>query len=407
MVENRHQVSRNRTILIFALAAGLVYFFSNPHPQNHFDYTVRVAESLLNGRLGLVDKPPSWLNEFIPFGDEYYSVFPLGAVVTMVPVAILRGIGFISEMPSGAIAGFCAAICAGFLLLIGFRYELTPAKRIVLASSILFGTWMWVDLTMGGAWQLALGFAMVGELGAIYFALYDRRPLIAGVFFALAFGNRTEVLATAPIFFYLLSRPAIDSEVDENGRRSDIRGAIEFAVVPVVLGIATLFYNYERFGSAFDFGYARIPGVLYESWYDHGIFSLYYIPRQAYEMLFKLWRVISEFPYLIPDGFSSSIILSSPFLLLVFRPGSRNAVLRNCAWIAIAVLTLILWAHGNSGGWQFGYRYAMVLLPWVYVALLENGPKRLSATESATIGFSILANVYAVWLFHWTAYVKP
>jgi hypothetical protein len=405
MVENRHQVSRNRTILIFALAAGLVYFFSNPHPQNHFDYTVRVAESLLDGGLGLVDKPPSWLNEFIPFGDEYYSVFPLGAVVTMVPVAILRGIGFISEMPGGAIAGFCAAICAVFLLLIGFRYELTPAKRIVLASSILFGTWMWVNLTMGGAWQLALGFAMAGELGAIYFALYDRRPLIAGVFFALAFGNRTEVLATAPIFFYLLGRPA--SEGDMASRGWDIQSVAKFAIVPLLIGIATLFYNNERFGSPLDFGYARIPGVLSESWYDHGIFSLYYIPRQGYEMLFKLWRVISEFPYLVPDGFSSSVLLSSPFLLLMFRPGSRSALLRNCAWIAIAVLTLILWTHGNSGGWQFGYRYAMVLLPWVYIALLENCPKRLSTIESAAIGFSIVANVYAVWLFHWTEYVKP
>jgi len=394
-------------ILIFALLAGLIYFFSNPHPQNHFDYTVRIAESLLHGHLGLTDKPPSWLNEFIPIGDEYYSVFPLGSVVTMFPVAILRGVGFISAMPGGVIAGLCAAICAAFLLLIGFRYELTLTKRIVLASSILFGTWMWVNLTMGGAWQLALGFAMVGELGAIYFAIYDRRPFIASLFFALAFGNRTEVLATAPIFFYLLSRRSMDPEVDENGRQWDIRGAIEFAVVPVVLGIATLFYNYERFGSPLDFGYARIPGVLNESWYDRGIFSFYYIPRQAYEMLFKLWRVIIEFPYLVPDGFSSSILLSIRFLLMVFRPGRRNALLRNCAWIAIAILTLILWAHGNSGGWQFGYRYAMVLLPWIYVVLLENGTKRLSAMESATIGFSILANVYSVWLFHWTQYLKP
>src|SRR5215213_8312781 len=118
MVENRYQVARNRMILIFALVAGLIYFFSNPHPQNHFDYTVRIAESLLHGHLGLTDKPPSWLNEFIPIGDEYYSVFPLGSVVTMVPVAILRGVGFISAMPGGVIAGLCAAICAAFLLLI-------------------------------------------------------------------------------------------------------------------------------------------------------------------------------------------------------------------------------------------------------------------------------------------------
>src|SRR5215217_649239 len=116
MGEHRHQVARNRTILIFVLAAGLIYFFSNPHPQNHFDYTVRVAESLLQGRLGLTDKPPTWLNEFVPVGNEYYSVFPLGSVVTMLPVALLRRVGLLSNMSGGVIAGLCAAICAVFLL---------------------------------------------------------------------------------------------------------------------------------------------------------------------------------------------------------------------------------------------------------------------------------------------------
>jgi hypothetical protein len=43
---------------------------------------------------------------------------------------------------------------------------------------------------MTGAWHLALGFAMLGELGAIYFTVFNRKPLLAGLFFALAFGNR-------------------------------------------------------------------------------------------------------------------------------------------------------------------------------------------------------------------------
>ena len=63
---------------------------------------------------------------------------------------------------------------------------------------------MWANETMAGAWQLALGWAMLGELGAIYYTVYDRRPFLAGLFFALAFGNRTEILLTAPIFMFLL-----------------------------------------------------------------------------------------------------------------------------------------------------------------------------------------------------------
>ena len=76
------------------------------------------------------------------------------------------------------------------------------------------------------------------------------------------------------------------------------------------------------------------------------------------------------------------------------------------AWTAIFVLTILLWMHGNSGGWQFGYRYAMVLLPWIFVILLENSPKKITLFEAATCAFSIIINIYSVYLFHWTEYMK-
>ncbi|HEV7699227.1 MAG TPA: hypothetical protein VGO43_03275, partial [Pyrinomonadaceae bacterium] len=143
-----------------------------------------------------------------------------------------------------------------------------------------------------------------------------------------------------------------------------------------------------------------------EPWYNHGIFSTYYIPRQAWEMLLKLWNWRSTFPYFVPDGFSSSILLTSPFLVLILRIGSRDGALKLASWIAVAVLTVTLWMHGNSGGWQFGYRYAMVLLPWIFILLLEASKKRVTPVEWALFGFSFAANLYATWLFNWTEYMK-
>jgi hypothetical protein len=392
----RRHVRRN---VVMSFAAAAVYYLSNPHPQSYYDYTFRVAGSFLEGRTGLAELPPSWLNEFIPLGDRFYSAFPLGSVLTMLPFAALKAIGLIDSMPGAFIAALCAGIVCFLLLAISESYGLEPTRQILLTSAMLFGTWLWVNLTFGGAWQLALGFAMIGELGAIYFSAVDRRPVLAGAFFALAFGNRTEVLLTAPIFMYLLSR---------NGRelRQAVRTIAAFSPVPVFLGLATLFYNQARFDSFLDFGYARIPGVLAEPWYRDGIFSIYYIPGQAFEMLIKPWRVLSEFPYVVPDGFSSSILISSPFLFLLARSGARDRVLKYTAWLAISLLTLLLWSHGNSGGWQFGYRYAIVLLPWAFVILLENSPKKITVIEWAVYGFSIFANLYAVWLFHWTDHVK-
>jgi len=410
--------AENRSNLLFfvlPLVAAVTYYFSNPKPQDFYNYTFLVAGNLLHGATGLSETPPTWLNEFVPFHGHYYSVFPLGAVLSMIPFALLAAVGIIHEMPGAFIAAMIAGGSCYYLLKIADKYEISISKKILLTLAVLFGTWTWTNLAFEGAWQLAIGFALVGEVGAVHYSEFERRPFIAGAFFALAFGNRTEVLLTAPIFLYLLNRNGpketekLDNDESEsaNTLNRNIVDALWFCLIPFVLGVATLIYNYLRFHSFTDFGYARIPGVLNEPWYNHGIFSLTYIPRQAWEMLWKPWRFVDVFPYLVPNGFSSSILWSSPFLLFLLRSGSRDKVLKYLSWVAIALLTFLLWIHGNSGGWQFGYRYATVLLPWVFVILLEASSKKISPLEWAVYVFSFVMNAYATWLFHWTDYIKP
>lgn len=386
----------------------LIYFFSNPRPSGHYDYTFRVAENMLNGAIGFAQQPPSWLNEFVPYDNSWYSVFPFGSVVSMMPIAFFKVIGVIDALPAGLVAAVISGFICFLLMHIASRYEVATDRAILTAAGILFGTFIWMNLTFAGSWQLALGFAMIGQLGAIYFTLFDRRPILAGLFFALAFGNRTEVLLTAPIFFYLLSRKAVP-EGDSFALKFElnVERIARFSIVPFMIGVGTLIYNYVRFDSMFDFGYARIPGVLDEPWYNHGIFSVWYIPRQAWEMLFKPWEFRDVFPYILPNPFSTSILLSSPFLLFAFRTAGQDKALKYCAWLAIGMMTLLLWTHGNSGGWQFGYRYFAVCLPWVFLLLLESAPKKITPLEWATYIFSIAANAYATWIFHWTKYLTP
>ena len=403
--------------------------------MRHFDYTFRVAENFWRGDVGFAEPPPSWLNEFVPFEDYYYSVFPLGSVLTMLPFAGFKFVGLISEMPASLIAALTAGSNGLFLFLISASYEYAWRKRILLVTGILFGTWMWTNLVMAGAWHLALGFAMLGELGAIYFTIYNRRPLLAGLFFALAFGNRTEILLTAPIFMLLLCKFQVsdfksqistesnhikigdDTKADDNVRDakpgiSDLRletykKLAAFCAAPFVLGVATLVYNYVRFQSFTDFGYARIPGVLDEPWYRHGIFSIYYIPLNFKEMLLTFWKRVAGFPYIVPTGFGGSIWWSSPFILFTFWFGARNKILKYAAWAAVIILTVLLWTHGNPGGWQFAYRYAMVLLPWLFVILLENSPEETTWMEMFAYFWSFALNAFATYLFFWTDYVKP
>src|SRR5256884_9604568 len=76
----------------------------------------------------------------------------------------------------------------------------------MLALFPIFGTWTWCNLGFGGAWQIALGLGLLGETAALYFTLVRPLPFVAGAFFTLAFGNRTELLITLPLYFYLFWR---------------------------------------------------------------------------------------------------------------------------------------------------------------------------------------------------------
>lgn len=382
-----------------ALAVLLVYLFTNPQLTTHYDYTSRIAEAMLSGRAGIDYEPPEWLNEMIPGEGRYYSAFPLGSVLTMVPVAVLKRAGLLGSMPGPPIAALTVAIGLLFGFGLSARYLDSTADRAWISLFPTLGTWMWANLAFGGAWQLALGFAFLGQLGALYYLLVERRPLLAGCFFALAFGNRTEVVLLAPVFLWLAMR-------GREGWRARAAIAARFVAVPAMLGAATMLYNYLRFASVFDFGYARIPGVLLEPWYEHGIFSIHAIPGNARAMLFEGLRRIDAFPWFLPTGFGGSIFISSPYLLFLFRPGARDRALKLAGWASILSLTLVLWCHGNTGGWQFSYRYAIELLPWAWLVILESGGGRVRRAEKILIAASILVNALGAWLFLRSEYFK-
>ncbi len=407
--QNRSRIPSQLPPLAIVAGVFLSYWFSSPVPMEHFDYTYRIAEALLHGRLGVAEAP-SWLNELVPAGDYYYSVFPLGSVLSMVPFALLKSAHLIEALPARFVAASLATASAMFFFLLSARQDISIGRRVLLALFPVLATWAWCNLAYAGAWQLALGFALMGQAGALYFTLVDRRPLLAGFFFAVAFGNRTEVLLVAPLFIYLWC----GAGAAERGRSlrarllAHPRELAWFVSIPIVLGLATLAYNYARFGSIADFGYMRIPQVATEEYFKHGLFSFYSIPRNAKAMIFEGWTLVESPPYLIPHGFGGSILISCPLLLLLIRLRDvRNHSLIVVSWIAIVVLTFALWLHANPGGWQFSYRYGMILLPWMFLILLNNGKKHLSLLETALFVISVAINAYATYLFLWTDYVKP
>jgi hypothetical protein len=433
MAERPEKSRELQIALALSVLAATAFYFSTKATLHDLDYTSQIASALLQGQLGLRETPPDWLNEMIPWGDRYYSAFPLGAVLSMLPVALLRNGGLIHSFPGRGLAAVIAGLCVYFFFQLAkafevsssspiHRFAVSPFRRILLALFPIFGTWTWCNLGFGGAWQIALGLALLGQAAALYFTLVRPSPFIAGGFFALAFGNRTELLITLPIYLYFFwrrcshgalspcfgddqnrnastSRPGRDYKVYDTGSM-----LIRFLSVPATLALLTAAYNFARFHSIFDFGYMHIPEVREEPWYRHGLFSIQAVPWNIYTMLFQGFESVPHFPYIRPDGFGCSIFLASPFLCLLFRQGSQYRVV---AWIAIALLTLVLWLHGNPGSWQFSYRYAMILLPWMSLLITGNGPPKLSVIEVSLFTVSAAINAIAMWQFLWTDQIQP
>src|SRR5437667_58770 len=122
-----------------SLFAALAFYFSTNATLRDLDYTSEIASALLRGHLGLREKPPEWLNEMIPHGDRYYSAFPLGAVLSMLPIALLQKAGLIHDFPGHVLAALIASLCVYFFFQLAkaFGADYSSPRRTSLARRIL------------------------------------------------------------------------------------------------------------------------------------------------------------------------------------------------------------------------------------------------------------------------------
>ncbi len=110
--------------------------------------------------------------------------------------------------------------------------------------------------------------------------------------------------------------------------------------------------------------------------------------------------VLPRFPFLAPDGFGMSILLTSPGLLLAARADwrQRQTVLLG----ATAVLVLIPSLLYYGGGWfQFGYRYALDAIPFVMaICALAAARGGIGRRWQAAILFGAVVNFSGVlWVY--------
>ena len=154
MLLKNDSLRESSVAIAVSLVAAIAFYFSTKATLHDLDYTNQIASAFLHGHLGLRERPPDWLNEMILWEGRYYSAFPLGAVLSMLPVALLRNTGLIQNFPGRLLAALIAGLCVYFLFglakAFGADYASLKSKsltrRIMLALFPIFGTWTWCNL---------------------------------------------------------------------------------------------------------------------------------------------------------------------------------------------------------------------------------------------------------------------
>ncbi len=370
-------MTRSRILAVLALAVLAVLYWVNGPAWDRFESHSLVADAFLHGRVWfpLADVDGY---ELVPrAAGGWYSPFPpLPAIVLMPSVAL--GLRLIDTNALAALAGIVAVVlmwsCLGAL-------DVERRARIALTVAFAVGSeFLWVA-TWGGQHMFPEVLAAALLLGAMRLGLADRAPLAAGLLVGLAALARLPVGLAVPFILYLypLQRWPL----------------VLVGVVPAAIGLAA--YDAARFGWPLALGYDRImyangTSVLAESWYPHGITSLAYLPQGLATMLFTGFDVVAEQPpWLKPDWYGASILLTMPILLWIANARGRLAVV-GLATSALVLLPDLL--HGNPGWAQFGYRFIVDALPilWLVVGLgLRRGFDRAA---SAALAFGLAINVY-------------
>ncbi len=378
-------------ILLHDLLGGTLFAHS------HWDSYTLQALAWREGRLDLGQNYP-WL-ELAIYQGKYFVSFPPTPTLFVLPLTFFFG----EATPNNLMMMFVAMGCA---LGAYFVLRKTGASSRAAVPFAIFYVWgsnmLWMS-TNGGVWFQAQGFNLLLLTLALLCALYDRR---APAYFlaALAVGCRPfSALAFLPLFVYFTQR---DKAAGKTLAKS-IKAQLPAFILPALVAAAYMALNHARFGSVFEFGHNYLPEFT-ES--EYGQFSLHYLKGNLYRLFLNPIRFENgrlSFPYF--DGFM--FYIANPlFLLLAIRlckgafareKGERGyRYVRAALLFAMLATIVLLCLHKTLGGWQFGARYTVDMLPLALAVLISYGKWKLRAYEYAIMAFGVMFNFYGCMAIH-------
>ncbi len=384
-------------LVIAAVCMAFTGFW--PNQDNPYKSYSLQAMAWLNGRLDLGQDYP-WL-ELAVFQERYYVSFPPFPSLVLLPLCLLFGM----NTPDHWI--MLSLLCISTLYAQKLYQLVRPCDEDekLWVLFLIAGNGLLNISLQGWVWHMAQGMSFALSLMALYYARAGKGGVSLTCWMA-AVGCRPMVVVYLPYFVLLFAKHEKGLEA---GKARNARRYIRWCIGPILLLMFYMTLNQARFGSPFEFGHNYLPEFVRA---EEGQFSLEYFKKNWAE-LFRAPEMDASshrlrfYTYDCQAVWAVNPMLPLAALAFLWDWVKRKLHLNLENALLIAGVTahmLIVLCHRTLGGWQFGNRYIVDILPFVFDGLLTWMPKnfsklgRIACCEGIVLNVAGLIATYNHWI---------
>ncbi len=336
---------------------------------------------------------------------RYFVSFPPAPSWLMMPLAAVSGYD-VNDV------WFTLFFAALNVLLLFFLLELlavggvtgrSRSDNLWLTALFGFGTVHLWSAIIGQVWFTALIVGITFTLAYIICAIDARRPLLAGIFLALAFATRTPLVFSALFFFAFVFFPGGKwIGFEKNQLKWAARKLALFCAPCLIVGIGLLWMNYARFADFTEFGHSLLAGGMVAHIQEYGLFNWAFLSKNLSAAFTLLPGIQAEYPYVVISRHGMSLLVTTPALLYLLWPRERESgeerFLYRVFWATVAVIAIPGFFYQNTGFEQFGFRFSLDYTVYL-IALLALGRRPLTWVFKALIIVGFVVNAFGAITF--------
>lgn len=384
------------SVFLFAVFAGFVIYKATWFGiDKHFSL---LAQSFLHNDLFLspFNLPDG---DYVDFNGKQYLFFGPMPSVLLIPPVLIWGKNF--PQVTLSIISLVVVYLATFFLC--RKFKISKIDSFWLSNFFVFGTVLYfvglVNISAYVVQAVGTAFFMLALLE--YFT--KRRWWLIGILVGAAGATRITLFGASVFFIF---------QILANRRKMNWTLNLSLLMVPIIISIGLLgVYNFRRFHSFADTGYTRNVSVLDKDYYNHklGWFSPVHIPANLYALFLMppepvkkdAYQFVLTPPFLKANGWGMAIWFTSP--LFIYLLLTKKEVFTIGAVFSIGVLMAPSLFYFGIGASQFGYRYSLDFLPFLFLISLPAFKKGLPDFAKLLIAAGIIFNCFYM-LSIWNSY---